>query len=91
VDARIGLRLTEEDQELLVALVRAANHRAKGLGLPAEITPSSLVRALIRGAAETQGIASGDLAEEPVQQVRRAPNVQAALRKLRESKGKRCR
>lgn len=89
--ARIGLRLSDEDMDLLDALVRSANRKAESIGVPAEVTPSSVMRALIRRAAEDQGVTAEYEEEIPTRQVRKAPNVTAALRKLRESKPPPCR
>ena len=39
----LGLRLSEVRKEQLLALVEAANDRARAAGIPAAVTPSALV------------------------------------------------
>lgn len=39
----LGLRFNEHRQEQLLRLVEAANARARGAGIPANVTPSGLV------------------------------------------------
>jgi hypothetical protein len=71
------LRLSDEEYDKLLRLVEMANVKAEALGLPAEVTPSSLLRGYI---------AREDGETEPTLQVRAAPNVEASKRKLREGR-----
>ena len=76
-DTQLALRLTQRELAELEAHVEEMNRRAHDAGFPTVMTLSSLVRLWIQ---ERLGGAP-DL--DPRRQVRSAPNVRAAIAKLR--------
>ena len=61
-----GLRLTDEDQALLDALVAHEQAALTAQGLAVQMTAADVMRSLLRQAAEARGVTSSKAKSKPV-------------------------
>lgn len=79
----VGIRITPEELRSLEDIVEHENMRCEAAGLPAEVTVSTLLRSWIKEKASQLSMTTPN---EPRSRVRTAPNVHAALKKMRRSR-----